>query len=265
MTIEAVLKTILRGIERESPAILTGLGITGIATTAILAVRATPKALDLLEEERAKRYQDESKREPISKIDTIKIIWKCYLPATLIGIGTAACFIGAHSINLRRNAALAGLYTVSEAALKEYQEKVIEVIGKNKEEKIHDAIVADRLIENPVSKNEVIITGKGETLFFDTWSGRYFKSDMETVRRAQNNLNQKLLGGGTMYLPLNDLYEELGLENIDAGNGIGWSFDYGMLDIKFNSKITDTGVPCIVVEYKIYPKQFYLENKSTKL
>jgi hypothetical protein len=255
MTIGTVLKTIMRGLERESPTILTGLGITGIATTAIMAVRATPKALYLLEEERAIRYADESKREPISKIDTIKIVWKCYLPATLVGLATAVCFIGAHSINLRRNAALASLYSITEASLKNYQEKVIEIIGKNKEEKIHDALVADRLVQNPVSKNEVIITGNGETLFYDSWSGRYFKSDMEKVRKAQNDLNHDLLGGD-MYLSLNSLYEELGLERVEAGSEIGWTFDNGMLDIKFTSKITDTGIPCIVMEYAIHPKQF---------
>jgi len=113
MTAGTIFRTILRGIERESPTILTTLGITGIATTAIMAVRATPKALSLLEDERAERYRDESRREPVSKIDIVKITWKCYIPATLVGIGTIACFIGAHSINLRRNAALAGLYTLS--------------------------------------------------------------------------------------------------------------------------------------------------------
>ena len=255
MTIQTVLKTIGRGIERESPTILTGLGIGGLATTAIMAVRATPKALYLLEEERAKRYKEGIKREPISKIDSIKITWKCYLPAALVGVATVGCFIGAHSINLRRNAALASLYTITEASLKSYQEKVIEVIGRNKEEKIHDALVADRLSQNPISKNEVIITGKGETLFYDSWSGRYFKSDMEKVRKAQNDLNHDLLGGD-MFLSLNSLYEEIGLDRIDAGSEIGWSFDYGMLEIKFNSKITDTGVPCIVMEYLIHPKQF---------
>lgn len=256
MTIESVFKTIVHGIERESPTILTVLGITGIATTAIMAVRATPKALYLLEDERTKRYKDESKRKPISKIDTVKIVWKCYLPAVLVGVATAGCFVSANSINLRRNAALASLYSVAEASLKNYQEKVIEVIGKNKEEKIQDALVQDKLDQNPASKSEVIITGKGETLFFDSWSGRYFKSDMEKVRKAQNDLNHALLGGNEIYLPLNSLYYELGLEGIDAGSEIGWSFDYGMLEIKFTSKITDTGVPCIVMGYLIHPKFF---------
>ncbi len=256
MSVQTVLKTIGRGIERESPTILTGLGIAGIATTVILAVRATPKALYLLEEEESARYADESKREPISKIDAVRLTWKCYLPATLVGLGTAACFIGAHSINLRRNAVLAGLYTVSEAALREYQEKVIEVIGHNKENKIREAIIDDKLKENPVSKNEIFVTGKGKVLFYDSWSGRYFESEMENVRRIQNDLNHRLLTGQEAYLPLNSFYYDLGIEDIDAGEDIGWSFDNGMLDIKFTTKIADNGIPCIVIEYQIQPKFF---------
>ncbi len=256
MSLQTVLKTVGRGIERESPTILIGLGIAGIATTVILAVRATPKALYLLEEEEARRYADESKREPLTKLDIVKLTWKCYVPAALVGVGTAACFIGAHSINLRRNAVLAGLYTVSETALREYQEKVIEVIGQNKENKIREAIIDDKLKENPASKNEIFVTGKGKVLFYDSWSGRYFESEMETVRKIQNDLNQRLLTGQEAYLPLNSFYYDLGIGGINAGEDIGWSFDNGMLDIKFTTKIADNGIPCIVIEYQIQPKFF---------
>jgi hypothetical protein len=251
-----IFKTILIGLEKQSPTILSGLGIAGIATTVILAVRATPKALYILQEEKAARYTDESKREPISKIDMIKLTWKCYIPATLVGVGTVACFVGAHSINLRRNAVLAGLYTVSTEALKEYQEKVIEVIGQNKENKIREAILEDKLKENPVSKNEILLTGTGEVLFYDSWSGRYFKSEMERVRKIQNDLNHRLLTGQEAYLPLNSFYYDLGIHGIDAGEDIGWSFDEGMLDINFTTKIADNGVPCVVIQYKIQPKFF---------
>jgi len=250
-----IFRTILRGIEMESPAILTVVGVTGLATTVILAVRATPKALYLLELERDKRDPKGNKDLSLSKIEIIKISWKCYVPAALIGTGTVLCFIGAHSINMRRNAALAGLFTVSEAALREYQEKVIEVIGENKERKIHDSIVQDHLDKNTLSTNEVLLTGKGEVLFYDSWSGRYFKSEMEKIRKSQNDLNHDLLGGD-MYLSLNSFYDEVGLDRIKGGEEVGWTFDAGMLDIHFTSKIADTGVPCIVIEYRVKPVWF---------
>jgi len=249
MTLGTILKAVVRGIERESPTILTVLGVSGVVTTAILAVRATPRALFLIEQ--AKKENDPKKE--FTKLDTVKASWKCYIPSALMGVGTVVCIISAHSINLRRNAAIAGLYTVSEAALKEYQEKVVEIIGENKERKIREEIVQDRLDRNP--PKEIVLTGKGSTLFYDSWSGRYFESDMEKVKKAQNDLNHALLGGD-MYLSLNSFYDELGLERIDGGEEIGWTFDYGMLEVKYTSKITNNGVPCIVIEYSIKPKHF---------
>ena len=44
------IKKILVKAEKNSPAILTGLGIAGGITTTVLAVKATPKALKLIEE-----------------------------------------------------------------------------------------------------------------------------------------------------------------------------------------------------------------------
>lgn len=248
MNVPVSVRHLLKMVERESPTILTGLGVTGFITTVILAVRATPKAIWLLER------NEHAGDHILSKTEIAKITWKCYIPTVLVGLGSIGCFVGANSISLRRNAVIASLYSLSEAALKEYQQKVIEVLGKSKEEKVHDALVQDKLDKDPASAKEVIVTGKGETLFYDSWSGRYFKTDMETVRRIQNDLNAKQLGG-EMYVSLNDLYDELGLECVEMGNHIGWSVDYGQVDIRYTSKIAE-GVPCIVMEYKPIPKEF---------
>lgn len=256
MSIGTKLKKVGYGIEKESPTILIGLGITGLFTTAIMAAKATPKAMILIEQEKEKRRREQPNSEPISKFDIVKITWKCYIPSVMVGVTTVLCFVGAHSINLRRNAALAGLYSLTEASLKSYQNKVIETIGENKERKIREALVEDELKENPVTKNEIFVTGRGKVLFYDSWSGRYFESEMETVRKIQNDLNHKLLTGQEAYLPLNSFYYDLGLPGIDAGENIGWSFDNDMLDIKFTTKIADNNTPCIVLEYKIQPKFF---------
>ncbi len=256
MTAGTIFRTMLRGIERESPAILTVLGSMGVITTVVMGIKATPKALLLLEEERLKRDPQGNKDISFSKIDIIRVVWKCYVPTALMSGATIVCFVGAHSINLRRQAALASLYTISEASLKKYQAKVIEVIGENKERKIREGIIQDDLDQNPVSKSGIIVTGKGKTLFYDKWSGRYFESDMQTVRKIQNDLNYNFLGGRDMYLSLNDFYQELGLEPVDSGNDMGWSLDYGQLDLQFTTKLTDTDVPCIVLNYQIVPKHF---------
>lgn len=240
---------------KESPTILLALGVTGVITTVILAVKATPKALYLLDGEMFHRAKKDPLREPepLTKLETIKLTWKCYIPTVLIGTTSIACIIASNSINLRRNAALASIYTITEATLKEYQQKVVDVIGKNKEQKIRDEISQDKLNNNPFDGQTVILTGRGETLFYDSLSGRYFKSDIENIRQIQNDFNRDLLT--EMYKPLNDLYEKIGLEDTEIGRHIGWNIESGMLDISFGAKIAKDGIPCIVMNYKLVPQR----------
>lgn len=110
-----LLKT---SIKKHSPEILTGIGIAGMITTTVMAVRATPKALILIEERK-----EEIGVNQLEAVDLIKTTWMCYVPAALTGTLSIACLIGASSVNVRRNAALATAYTLSESALKDYQER----------------------------------------------------------------------------------------------------------------------------------------------
>ena len=53
---------------------------------------------------------------------------------------------------------------------------------------MRDAIAKDRIDKNPVSSREVIITEKGNTLCYDAVSGRYFKSDIDKLKRLKSSL-----------------------------------------------------------------------------
>lgn len=44
-------------MKKHSPEILTGIGIAGMITTTVMAVRATPKALILIEEKKTNLKQ----------------------------------------------------------------------------------------------------------------------------------------------------------------------------------------------------------------
>ena len=128
-------------ISKHSPEILVGVGIAGMVTTTILAVKATPKALKLLEEAERKNIDkqlddgiDEADiKNGLPPLEVIKVSWKPYIPAAITCATSIACIIGASSVHVRRNAALATAYKLSETALNEYKEKVIETIGEHKE------------------------------------------------------------------------------------------------------------------------------------
>lgn len=245
-------------LAKNSPTILTGIGVAGLITTTAMAVKATPKALLILEEEkynREKECENIGESAPISAKDMILLTWKCYLPAAIVGTITIACIISANSINLRRNAALAGLYSLSETALKEYQAKVVETIGKNKERAIKDDLAKDKIMKNPVSEREIVITGNGETLCYDAMSGRYFKSDIEEIRRVINKLSRDMMSD--MNITLNEVYNELGLKSTKIGDMVGWHIDDGLIEPDFSSQLTENGTPCLVLDFREEPRYLY--------
>lgn len=248
--LSSISKGIRGAITKHSPEILTGIGIAGMITTTIMAVRATPKALILIEERK-----EEIDVDKLTPIELIKTTWTCYIPAAITGGLSIICLIGASSVNARRNAALATAYTLSESALKEYQEKVIETIGEKKEQTVRDAIAKDRIDKNPVSSREVIITEKGNTLCYDAISGRYFKSDIDKLKKVENELNRRMRD--EMYISLNEFYYEIGLNPISIGDDIGWNIDHGYIELNFSSQLTDDGTPCLVIDYQVAPGYEY--------
>lgn len=132
-------------LAKHSPEIY-GIGIAGMITSTFLAVKATPKALILIEkkkEELNNAYFDRKMDEDgdlrdydeVTKLkfsDTIKTTWKCYIPAAVTTAVSISCLIGASTVHIKRNAVLATAYQLSETALTEYREKVVETIGEKK-------------------------------------------------------------------------------------------------------------------------------------
>lgn len=230
-------------ITKHSPEILTGIGIAGMITTTVLAVKATPKAIRLIEEAK------EEKGEDLTKAETIKTCWKAYIPAAAICVASTACLIGASSVSIRRNAMLATAYKLSETAFSEYKEKVVETIGDEKEKVVREKVSEERIKKNPITKNEIIMTDYGDTQFYETLSGRYFKSDIEQIKKVVNYLNKDMLQDMFGTISLNEFYDELELERIDLGDELGWRVDKGLIEIDFTSKIADNGKPCVVLDY----------------
>lgn len=242
------IKSVRAAVSHHSPEILTGIGIAGMITTTVLAVKATPKALKLIEKEKEERQTDK-----LAPVDTIKATWKCYIPAAVTGVASVTCLIGASSVNARRNTALATAYKLSETALTEYKEKVIETVGEKKEKAVRDAVARDKIKNNPVEKREVFVTGKGKTLCYDPYSDRYFESDIEKLRKAANDLNMRMFN--EMNVSLNDYYEEIGLREIAVGFDIGWDINKGdKVELYFSPQLTADETPCVCVEFEIPPK-----------
>ena len=236
-------------LKRHSPEILTGIGVGGMVTAIIMAVKATPKALSLLEEEKQKQDKEE-----LTKTEVVKAAWKCYVPTAITVVFSASCLIGANAISLRRNAAIATAYSLSETALQEYRDKVEEKLGDKKEKEIRESLAKDKLDKNPVSKCHIFATGTGNVLCFDGASGRYFYSDYETIRKCINTLNNKVMN--EMYVSLNEFYDLIGLAHIRLGENTGWNAEYGIIDPdnSISTQLAENDEPCLVLDFEIGPR-----------
>lgn len=240
-----IIKNTQTALTKRSPEILTGLGLVGMATTIVLAVKATPKALKL------KEVAEQEKGEKLTAVETVKTCWKPYVPVVISGTASAACVIGAHSVHAGRNAALVTAYKLSETAFSEYKESVIKTVGEKKEKTVKENVAKAKVEKNPVTNSEVIITGKGKSLCMDAFTQRYFESDLDAIRREMVNINRNIVVD--MYASLNDFYDAIGLHTIPIGDKMGWNIDDGEIEIEVDTTIADDGRPCLVIGFNKTP------------
>lgn len=253
------IASIARGARKlvtdNSPAILTAVAVVGVVSTAILAVKATPQAMIDIQE------AESEQTEPLTVNQKIYLVGHHYVPAVVTGSLTITCIIGVTYIHTKRHAALISAYTLSEKVLHEYQEKVKEKFGEGKEQRVRDDIAQDTVNNNPPSEGKVVLTGNGEHLFMDKKSGRYFKSTVDRVRKAENKLNYEL--NNNSYASLNDFYGFLNIPPSEIGEELGWQSDH-LVEIQFSTVLIGDdeenlieGTPCIVITYSTTPIRNY--------
>lgn len=221
-------------LKSNSPVILTALGVSGVVTTAYLTAKGTAKAV---------RHVDEIPGELTPK-EKIVETWKYYIPAVASGALTVTCIVGASHANTKRTAAAVTAYSLGERAFAEYREKVVEQIGTTKEQSIRDSVAQARVAKADESK--VIITGGGDVLCCEMFTGRYFKSDMETLRRAENEINAKI--NRDLYVTLEEFYDILGLPHTSVSDNLGWNSDK-LMKLEFSTVMSPDGVPCLAFNY----------------
>ena len=117
MKVAEILKTVQTFTNEHRSEILTGVGIAGMLTTVGLAIKATPKAMELIEEKKEELDTDE-----LTKGEIVKVAWKPYIPTVIVGTLSTVCLIGACAEGAKRTAALATACKLSEPALSEYKD-----------------------------------------------------------------------------------------------------------------------------------------------
>jgi hypothetical protein len=253
----ALFKRAGKAAAENSPVILTALAVTGTLSTAYLVASATVRAIrlvDVAEEEHfTEQMEDGVEHTSLSFQQKASMVWKEYIPAAASAALTVAAIVGVKAAGDRSAAAIAMAYKASEKAYTEYRESASEKAGTAKEQAIREAATQKRAEANPMETTPMVFTGKGETLVYDTWNDRYFQHDVELVRRAENDFNQRVIHDGSA--TLNDLWDFLGVNKTLGSDVVGWDTDK-LLQIDYIWQ-TINGNPCLFLGFSTQPKMLY--------
>lgn len=224
---------IKRELQDHAPELLTGLGIAGMIVTAIFVGKSTLKCNEIL--------TDKDK----TTVQKIKEVAPYYIPAIISGVGSAICVVGSMSVQNKRNAALAAAASFAEMTLREYRNKVVEVIGEKKEQKIRDEIAKDRMEQNPPNPAILQIMDDGKMLCCDMSTNTYFRASKADIDNLENELNFKLRD--EMYVSLYDYYYGLGIGNTTLGN-LEWKLENGPIKFVRSYAPADNGTACLYID-----------------
>jgi hypothetical protein len=243
----SLLTKVLNSVSKHSPVIFMVTAIGGVIGTAFEAISATPKVIDLLKE------VEQEKGEELTTKEIISISWKEYIPTMVYASLTISSIVAGTSIALRRNAALISLVALTEKGIKQYKESVEKHLDRPTFVKLKEDMKED-ILRN-TDEEMVIYTGKGNTLCYDSLSGRYFRSDRQSIVTAVNKISRDMLS--EHFVTLNSLYDELGLSHTKLGDITGWHIDDGILEESFSSLLTEKGTPCLVMDFVLEPRYDY--------
>lgn len=239
-------------LQKSSPLILTILGVTGVIGTAVTAVRATPKALEHIDEKKK-----ELEKSELTPGEIVQATWKCYVPSALVGAGTVACIVGISALDKRNQAALTSAYALLNESYKNYRQAARKIYGEDADDKIQAEVAKDAQVSSYDWGYQVynmnMDPNSERMLFYDMASKKYFTTTMAAVLNAQYHANRNLSIEGIC--PLNEYLSFLGVEGVEKGNDIGWDIEYlvgnsDMCWLDFDNKktIMEDGLECIIID-----------------
>ena len=254
------MKGLVPQLKKASPTILTCIGAIGVVATAVLAVKATPKVLQLIEEEEKGTFEE------LKPIEKVQVAWKEYIPAAAVGAATIIAIFGANVLNRKQIASVTGAYILLDQTYKKYKDKVVELYGKETDQKVRAEVAKDiyeeKKPETPEKSDKKGPDDDETLLFYEEHYGQYFHRKLIEVMDAEYRINKKLAQDGEA--SLNDFYEYLGLDPIEVGDAMGWSqeaicdfYNPSWIDFDHELVTMEDGMECYVINILVKPLRDY--------
>lgn len=249
---DLVGKKVVDAINENKTTILTGIGVAGTVTATILSGRAGWKAGR--QYETREQILEDFENKDMSTKDQVLAYGPMFIPAAGTCLLACTATIFSNRLSAKETAAMAAMYSMSDKTFQEYKTKVQEKLGQNKEQAARDEIAQERINSNPPSDSTVIITGNGDVLCYDVLSDRYFRSTVESIKRAENEVNSLILNEDEV--SLGRFYEELDLKVTPFADSVGWNLE-NRCEVDITTVLSPDQQPCIQIDFKRWPKSDY--------
>ena len=249
-----IMGKIQKFICKESPTILACMGAVGTVCGVVLSTSAALKSKD--------RIEKAEQEKELSKADKVAIYAQEYAPCAVMTAASLVCIFGSNSINKKRIASLAGAYILSETTLKDYKEKVEEVAGSKKAQEIREKVLEKHINENPPTDANVVQANNSMKKYqlvpwYDETTRRYFMSNADVIRKAENEANKLLQKN--KWVSLNDVYDLLGVDIIPIGEEIGWDAEMcDEISIEIGAVLMDEVNPIGTIKMDVRPSSAWL-------
>ena len=223
-------------LQKNSPHILFGVGLAGVAVGTVLACRSTLKLEGVLVdiqndisdrtklEEQGHTFTARERAYPYVKGGVE--IGKLYGPAILVMGVSVGALTGSHIQLSRRNAALSAAYAGLHEAFNDYRKRVRVEIGEDKERDIYHGIVTEKeTVDGKSVKTSKVVPHNMSPYarIFDESNHNWqpnAETNRVTLQALQNYANHRLQARGHVFL--NEVLADLGFEPTKAGQFVGW-------------------------------------------
>ena len=139
-------------LKKNAGAILTVIGAVGVVATAVMSAKATPKAIELLEEAEAE------KGEELTLTEKVLTAAPAYIPSAGIGVATLVCIFGANVLTMKQQATLARAYALLNRSYATYKQKAGELYGDDANAKICTAVAEEQRSESKFELSDEKLT-----------------------------------------------------------------------------------------------------------
>lgn len=253
--------------------IFSAIAVVGVIATVVVSARAGAKAADILEEKEAEKGEDLTTKEKAEAVA------KTYIVPAVVAGATIGAIVLSNSEHMKIEAGLTAVAAAAGAELKTHKREIERFLKKEPElkkrmtpEESHEDFFDTARYGGPdITKGEEIIdTGRGNTLFFDWYSRRWFRSSEVDIALAMYHMNRNNALG--MEQTLNDWYEWLGIPGVDEGDTLGWPWEWMMeelecywIDITFDKRFTDSGEEYYIVSFDWDPVDMNYESEWERI